>query len=202
MVAIAAATMMAPGAAALSASCEWGENEDEIVLTGDDDERTRTVVGYKPNEKVSILTRDIVAPLEYGFPCGPAPGGWDFVQGTYGALDDRFRVDGKGLAKPFQNPLAPSIDVIVIGSGGDDELRGHAGFDDFTGGAGEDLLQAGGGHDLITADDGGKDEVKAGPGADDILADDGVRDTIDCGSGFDFVNRDDQDRVTGCEIRE
>ena len=189
-----------PGAGALSTSCEWGPGADEVQLGGLDEERTRTVLGYTPNERIFISTRDIVDGPEFESNCGPAPGGWDFIEADYGALDDHFRLDGKGLAKAFQNPVAASIPVTVNSGGGEDEVRGHPGFDGVDPGFGKDLVITGGGHDELTIDDGQGDTAKAGGGADDVFADDGARDRIDCGSGFDFADADSLDRVAAnCE---
>jgi hypothetical protein len=99
--ALAALAVAAPNASALILSCSCGTGIDEIVVGGDDDERTRTVIGYKPSEKVFVAIRDILEPKVFDTSCGPAPGGWDSVTGAYGALDDRFRVDGKGLPRGF-----------------------------------------------------------------------------------------------------
>ncbi len=102
---------------------------------------------------------------------------------------------------------------VLIGAGGDDELRGGDGADAIDGGPGADLLDGGFGDDAIIGGP-GRDTVSAdlaggdcGPlwckypfGNDTVDVRDGEADSVSCGVGTDRVLADAQDTVApDCE---
>lgn len=101
--------------------------------------------------------------------------GANWVQGGMG--NDVLRARGERVPSALFG--GAGVDVIV-GRGGDDDLRG---------GPGRDRIRDRGGDDVIY---GGRD-------ADRIASDDGGRDDINCGGGFDRVSRDWRDAVHRCE---
>lgn len=77
----------------------------------------------------------------------------------------------------------------LVGTRGDDRLRGTSGRDAIRGRAGDDRIN--GKRD--------RDCIAGGRGADRIRANDGDRDRIRCGGGADRVRADRADRLRGCE---
>lgn len=79
-----------------------------------------------------------------------------------------------------------SGDDVIVGLGGDDDLRGRGGNDVLCGSSGADRLLGGGGLDSL---DGGDDDdaVSGGGGGDVVFGDDGT-DVLDGGGGIDELS--------------
>lgn len=95
----------------------------------------------------------------------------------------------------------------LIGTNGDDVIKGLAGSDHLHGGGGRDVLIGGKGLDSLYGE-GGRDEFNmrngddlAAPGRDRIYARDGHPDSINCGDGTDLAVVDEvEDGVYDCEV--
>jgi hypothetical protein len=94
----------------------------------------------------------------------------------------------------------PADALNVIGSNGDDVLRGTPTDDSITGKGGDDRLFGLGGNDVL-AGGAGADYVHGGMGSDRLLLRDGVRDRAVCGQGRDTVVADPLDVAkSDCEV--
>jgi hypothetical protein len=93
----------------------------------------------------------------------------------------------------------PGRDVIQA-LGGDDEVKGRGGDDVICGDAGDDELEGGRGDDVIH-DETGDDELEGGPGNDSLMGNLG-NDRMEGGSGNDRLyggNGDEEDLNPGCD---
>ena len=91
----------------------------------------------------------------------------------------------------------PRADVIVA-LDGNDIVRGLRGNDRICAGAGHDRVQGGAGNDRLTGGT-GRDMLGGSAGDDRINARDGRRETVRCGGGNDRVSADRRDKAFGCE---
>ncbi|MEZ5102275.1 MAG: hypothetical protein R3C15_21225 [Thermoleophilia bacterium] len=87
----------------------------------------------------------------------------------------------------------------IDGLGGNDVLRGGAGNDELRGGGGNDLLKGGAGRDVVIGG-AGNDDLQGGPGNDELDGGPG-KDNVAGGPGRDTGDVDDDDRATSIERR-
>jgi len=136
-----------------------------ISVHGDAGNDVLTDSGYNPQQTTKF----------WGGPGVDTSDGANWVQGGIG--DDVLRARGSGIASAVFGGAGADL---VVGRGGDDDLRG---------GPGRDRIRDRGGDDVIY---GGRD-------ADRIDSDDGGHDDIDCGAGTDSVSPDWRDVLHRCE---
>ncbi|MCW3022771.1 MAG: hypothetical protein JWR30_2093 [Conexibacter sp.] len=201
---------------------QGGPGNDNLSPDGHEEPGTDTVDGGPGVDTIDgdYSSRFAVsgAPNPLSFTLG---GGAD--DGRSGENDDiqnieRLIVSDAGTFVGSDNPeyikMGQVVDNgVLIGNGGDDELRGAGGADKLDGGPGNDKLDGGYGDDVITGGP-GKDTISGdlaggdcGPiwchlpyGNDTIYAQDGEVDSISCGIGEDVVYADAADVVApGCE---
>ena len=120
------------------------------------------------------------------------------IQRSAGAIDvESAKVElpvGTAYAKPapgcLRYPVGTRRSERLIGSAGDDCLRGRSGKDRIRGLAGDDDIRGGR----------GKDKIRGGSGDDVIRVARGSNDRVNCGSGTDTVFASKRhDRVKNCE---
>ena len=93
----------------------------------------------------------------------------------------------------------PALAVNVVGTNGNDSLRGSPRADKIDGRAGNDRMLGLAGNDTLIGGP-GRDYIDGGPGNDTLLVRDGARDTATCGAGRDRVTADLSDVVrANCE---
>lgn len=93
----------------------------------------------------------------------------------------------------------PALAVNVVGTNGNDSLRGSPSTDRINGRGGNDRILGLAGNDTLIGGP-GRDYIDGGPGNDTLLVRDGTRDTATCGAGRDRVTADLSDVVrANCE---
>jgi len=84
----------------------------------------------------------------------------------------------------------------IVGTGGDDVIRGSSGDEELVGGAGNDFVDGGGGNDVLRGDEG--DDAVAGGAGNDLVLGGAGNDTLDGEAGDDNVRGEDgSDVVSG-----
>jgi hypothetical protein len=86
----------------------------------------------------------------------------------------------------------------VVGTSLDDVLRGDAGPNELGGGAGDDVLESFAGADVLVGGP-GQDRLSAGAGDDVLAANDGAADQLSCADGFDGATIDLKDQSVPVE---
>jgi hypothetical protein len=117
--------------------------------------------------------------------------GFDVVDFTGAPLTVNVSLDdqpGDGPAGDNDNIHSDVEDIV--GTSGNDVIRGSALGNDLRGLSGNDIIDGGLGADIIDA----------GAGDDSVTSRDGLAELVDCGGGTDTVVADDVDVTDGCEI--
>lgn len=95
--------------------------------------------------------------------------------------------------------VVPALALNIVGTNGNDVLRGTGRADRVNGRGGDDRILGLAGNDTLTGGL-GRDYVDGGAGSDRLLLRDGARDTAVCGAGRDSVTADQSDVVrANCE---
>jgi hypothetical protein len=86
----------------------------------------------------------------------------------------------------------------IVGTKGNDTLRGTAKADHISGGAGNDKIWGLSGNDVLNGGP-GNDVLVGGPGNDTLIGGPGS-DVLNCGPGKDTAYADASDKLIGCEV--
>ena len=123
------------------------------------------------------------------------------VSGSGLTVEDRFStvntsIDAATDSGGGSAPAPELVPKMLSGSGGDDELNGHAGTNIIDGRYGDDLVAAGGGIDVVYGK-GGDDTVSGGSG-DDFMFGGSGQDNLSGNSGDDVISGNaDSDTIVG-----
>ena len=153
------------------------------------------VLAYRPDDfsfistpdgvLISYANADLLVTSASGIPLEQA----DFSLGSLIDADHNFVGNAPGVPEVNEEDPAP-VDLVLVGTAGDDRLIGEDGSDTLSGGAGDDVLIGNAGNDMLYGGD-GVDQLIGGDGDDFIFggtSEADLRDVINGGAGNDVLD--------------